>query len=155
VDNSAFSPGAFAMTLNFGTGAAPTVSLPDTQVLNAPTLVGGGGIALEAGMEMELMEPGPDPIPLGFFAHGGDGYGSAVRLSDSALGRQQQQFADPGWSFLQKHEDKTTPTATLEIGFWETGRNDAKALAPDTPVDTAFWRDASEVCFGGDLEADL
>jgi hypothetical protein len=41
-DSSAFATGAYALTLNFGTGASPTVPLPNTQLLNGSPLVGGG-----------------------------------------------------------------------------------------------------------------
>jgi hypothetical protein len=42
VDSSAFSTGAYALTLNLGTGANPTVTLPNTQTLNGNPLVSGG-----------------------------------------------------------------------------------------------------------------
>jgi hypothetical protein len=42
---SAFGTGAYALTLNFGNGPAPTVPLPNTQVLNGNPLQGGGGMA--------------------------------------------------------------------------------------------------------------
>jgi hypothetical protein len=44
-DTTAFGTGAYALTLNFGSGSAPTVSLPITQVLNGNPLMGGGGSA--------------------------------------------------------------------------------------------------------------
>src|SRR5262249_60210485 len=37
-DTSAFSTGAYGLTLNFGTGPSPTVPLPDTQLLNGNPL---------------------------------------------------------------------------------------------------------------------
>ena len=44
-DNTAIGTGKYAMTLNFGTGANPTVPMPNTQTLNGDPLSGGGGMA--------------------------------------------------------------------------------------------------------------
>src|SRR5207244_1610309 len=44
-DTTAFGTGAFAMTLNFGTGSSPTVPLPNTQTPNGNPLHSGGGQA--------------------------------------------------------------------------------------------------------------
>jgi hypothetical protein len=43
-DASAFGTGAYAVTLNFGTGSAPTVPLPNTTLLNGSPLSMGGGL---------------------------------------------------------------------------------------------------------------
>jgi hypothetical protein len=48
-DTTAFGTGAYAMTLNFGNNASPTVPLPQTQVPNGSPLQGGGGIAYSPG----------------------------------------------------------------------------------------------------------
>jgi hypothetical protein len=42
-DTTAFGTGAYALTLNYGTGAAPTVPLPNTQTGNGDPLSSGGG----------------------------------------------------------------------------------------------------------------
>ena len=42
----AFNTGRYALTLNFGTGADPAVSLPDTTELNGNPIQGGGGQAM-------------------------------------------------------------------------------------------------------------
>lgn len=42
-DTSAFGTGAYALVLNFSTGAAPTVTPPNTQTLNGSPLSSGGG----------------------------------------------------------------------------------------------------------------
>jgi hypothetical protein len=44
-DSTAFSTGNYAMTLNFGTGASPTVPLPNTTTPNGNPITGGGGEA--------------------------------------------------------------------------------------------------------------
>jgi hypothetical protein len=44
-DCTAFATGAYALTLNFGAGASPTVPLPNTQSPNGNPLTGGGGLA--------------------------------------------------------------------------------------------------------------
>jgi hypothetical protein len=46
-DNSVFSTGDYALTLNLGTGANPTVPLPDTQTANGNPLSAGGGVPME------------------------------------------------------------------------------------------------------------
>ncbi len=42
-DTSPFGTGAYAITLNLGTGSGPTVPLPNTQLLNGSPLHSGGG----------------------------------------------------------------------------------------------------------------
>jgi hypothetical protein len=44
-NSTVFGTGAYALTLNLGTGANPTVPLPNTQLLNGNPLSGGGGMA--------------------------------------------------------------------------------------------------------------
>ena len=44
-DTTAFSTGNYAMTLNFGNNASPTVPLPNTTVPNGNPLQAGGGQA--------------------------------------------------------------------------------------------------------------
>jgi len=43
-DNTAFGTGKYALTLNFGSGASPTVPLPNTQTANGSPLQGGGSL---------------------------------------------------------------------------------------------------------------
>jgi hypothetical protein len=45
-DTTAFSIGAYALTLNLGTGPLPGVPLPNTQTANGAVTTGGGGVAL-------------------------------------------------------------------------------------------------------------
>jgi Matrixin len=47
-DSTPLGKGAYAMTLNFGTGAVPAVALPNTLTLNGNPLSSGGGEALTA-----------------------------------------------------------------------------------------------------------
>jgi hypothetical protein len=44
-DTSAFGTGAYALTLNLGSGSSPVVPLPNTQTANGQPLSGGGGLA--------------------------------------------------------------------------------------------------------------
>jgi hypothetical protein len=44
-DGTAFSTGAYALALNFGTGATPVAAPPATQTANGTPLSGGGGVA--------------------------------------------------------------------------------------------------------------
>ena len=58
-DSTAMGTGAYALTLNFGSGASPTVPLPNTQVLNGNPLHGGGGIPELAPWTLPLGGYGP------------------------------------------------------------------------------------------------
>jgi hypothetical protein len=67
-DTSAFGTGAYAMTLNFGAGATPSVALPSTLMANGSPLSGGGsqtqrepvlGVALSG---LDFMEAGPADV---------------------------------------------------------------------------------------------
>jgi hypothetical protein len=53
-DTSAFGTGAYALTLNLGTGASPAVPLPNTQTLNGNPLSGGGGQANQVEQEFRV-----------------------------------------------------------------------------------------------------
>ncbi len=55
-DNTAFGTGKYAVGLNFGLGADPVVTLPNTQVLNGTPLSGGGGIANGSGTHDEFLD---------------------------------------------------------------------------------------------------
>jgi hypothetical protein len=44
-NTTAFGTGAYGLTLNFGSGSSPTLSLPNNQTLNGSPLSGGGGVA--------------------------------------------------------------------------------------------------------------
>ncbi len=46
-DSSVFSTGAYALTLNLGTGANPTVAPPNTETANGNPLSAGGGIPMD------------------------------------------------------------------------------------------------------------
>jgi Matrixin len=58
-DTSAFGTGAYALTLNFGTGANPTVPIPDTEDPNGSPLHTGGGSPQKAPLT-DLFESQPD-----------------------------------------------------------------------------------------------
>jgi hypothetical protein len=63
-DTTAFSTGAYALTLNFGNNPSPTVPLPNTQTLNGNPLSMGGGEADSAGDGFEHQHGFPNG-PLG------------------------------------------------------------------------------------------
>src|SRR5262249_36202881 len=50
-DTSVFATGAYTLTLNLGTGSNPTVSPPNTQLLNGDPTTGGGGQPVELSYE--------------------------------------------------------------------------------------------------------
>jgi hypothetical protein len=56
-NTTAFGTGAYALTLNFGCGASPTVPLPDTETPNGTPLSDGGGQAVDRN-EAPLAPPG-------------------------------------------------------------------------------------------------
>jgi hypothetical protein len=61
-DNSAFGTGAYGMTLNFGSGASPTIPAPNTQTANGSPLSGGGGVAeRRGGGDAMAIAPGFEP----------------------------------------------------------------------------------------------
>jgi len=64
-DSTAMSTGAYAMTLNFGTGASPTVPLPNTQTLNGNPISSGGGLALGSGHNGHEHDDDGDSVPTG------------------------------------------------------------------------------------------
>lgn len=82
-DTTAFSTGAYALALNFGTGATPVAASPSTPVLNGIPLNGGGGVADRAGGGDEL--PGSSPLIGGIFPDNGsssdDGVTDASRIA--------------------------------------------------------------------------
>jgi hypothetical protein len=53
-DTTAFGTGKYALVLNMGTGASPTVPLPKTQTANGNPLSGGGGIAMAQALEYRV-----------------------------------------------------------------------------------------------------
>jgi hypothetical protein len=59
-DTSSFSTGKYVLSLNFGSGALPSVQLPNTQLLNGTNLVTGGGVAMQAPDQLEVA-PGYAP----------------------------------------------------------------------------------------------
>jgi hypothetical protein len=65
VDTTAFSTGAYALTLNLGTGPNPTVPLPNTQVLDGSPLQAGGGSAQTPtpGQDTPGSDNGPEVAP--------------------------------------------------------------------------------------------
>jgi hypothetical protein len=53
-DSSSFSTGSYVLSMNFGSGAMPTVQLPNTQLLNGANLNCGGGVAMQLPDAMEI-----------------------------------------------------------------------------------------------------
>ncbi|HEV3202846.1 MAG TPA: matrixin family metalloprotease, partial [Gemmataceae bacterium] len=53
-DTTAFGTGKYALVLNMGSGASPTVPLPNTQTANGNPLSGGGGIAMAQSLEYRV-----------------------------------------------------------------------------------------------------
>jgi hypothetical protein len=60
-DSTVFGTGAYALTLNFGTGPSPTVTLPNTTLLNGNPTQGGGGLAQVPGEGDEHADNFADP----------------------------------------------------------------------------------------------
>lgn len=65
-DTTAFGTGAYALVLNFGSGAAPTVTPPNTQTLNGNPLSSGGG---QPDSPPDVESPGKDVFEASGGAH--------------------------------------------------------------------------------------
>jgi hypothetical protein len=140
VDSSAFSTGAYGLTLNFSSGSAPAVQLPNTQVLNGAILTGGSGLALEGMIgsttktlstdlspTMDFMAPSPDLIPPSCLGHGGcscPACRGAAQSSAAAFDSQQQQRNDSVW-FLQGQPSQTDPFSTRDGWLWAASDDQA------------------------------
>jgi hypothetical protein len=61
-DTSAFGTGAYAITINTGTGSSPTVPLPNTQVLNQTPRQSTGGAPERTPGEFDLLFANGDPV---------------------------------------------------------------------------------------------
>lgn len=104
-ETSAFGTGKYALTLNFGSGASPTVPLPNTQTANGSPISGGGGIATREGTEVRVNQTidgaqaaysetanrnavamnnaGYSVVTWSSYAQDGDGWGVYARLYNS------------------------------------------------------------------------
>jgi hypothetical protein len=78
VDRTAFSTGAYALTLNLGTGPNPTVPLPNTQLANGSPLQSGGGQPQVADSASPPVSAHPADASL---AHGLLGHGGAATVA--------------------------------------------------------------------------
>jgi hypothetical protein len=69
-DSTVFGTGRYALTMNFGSGASPTVPLPNTQTLNGTPLQGGGS-QTQGHAELNLYKslPGYDLLGVGHSRH--------------------------------------------------------------------------------------
>jgi hypothetical protein len=159
VDSSAFSTGAFALTLNFGTGSGPTVPLPNTQTANGTPLSGGGGLAIGGGGDGEIslgtvdfLSPSVDIVPPCCLPHGG-GCGcpacrTAVRGLAAAFELSAKQEEENGGLLWRKQLDRND-AAWLPVGWtWNARKHTVTAPVTDDVPDMTFWRDAADAWFG-------
>jgi len=115
-DSSVFGTGAYAFTLNTGTGANPAIPLPNTQVLNGDPLNFGGGDAM-------TISNAPPPHNCGIsWDIGGSSHGSAETLShtsDLPAGAQagSASHALPGFVGIGTHQDADAEADALEAAF--------------------------------------
>src|SRR5438552_6774190 len=147
VDSSAFSTGAFALTLNFGTGPGPTVTLPNTQTLDGAVLAGGGGMAMAP---PDFMSPSLDIVPP-CMQHGG-GCGcpacmAAVRSATAGFDPYAHQSNENGRALWQKQADHNNSAYTLDRA-WDTRNASHAALFAEALASMAFWRKAADAWFG-------
>jgi hypothetical protein len=168
VDSSSFSTGAYALTLNFGSGAAPSVQLPNTKVLNGAVLQGGGGLALGSVVDsvtgivstvltdfvptMDFMAPSEDLIPPCCLGHGG-GCGcpacksaASQAMPANTLDPQKQQEIESGWTRWEKQEQSTVVPA-LDGWIWAAQKEHKSAPTPGDQASMLPWREACDACF--------
>jgi Matrixin len=160
VDSSAFSTGAFALTLNFGTGPAPAVTLPNTLTLNGTVLIGGGGLALTVGQSdnntKDYMSPSLDIVPPCCAGHGG-GCGcpacaaAAVAAAEATDASAKQKGSGPLW---EEHAGNNKSASTLGSSTLHA-RNESDVALADDATDLALWRDATDAWFGQEALSDV
>jgi predicted Zn-dependent protease len=142
-DNSVFSTGVYGLTLNFGTTAAPTAALPNTQILNGAMLIGGGGLAMAP--KMDLLSPSEDLVPPCCAGHGGGCGCPACRAAATetvAAIDSQEQRAESSRALWEKQSEQTQTTSL----FGARGANEL-APAPEQQANTAAWPGACDQCF--------
>jgi hypothetical protein len=82
--NTVFGTGAYALSLNFGTGASPTIPLPNTQTANGNPVSGGGGVAQDnangSGMylNLQLLGSSGTPVQIGDYFYPAGAPGASV-----------------------------------------------------------------------------
>jgi hypothetical protein len=148
VDSSAFSTGAFALTLNLGSGPGPAVTLPNTQTLDGAVLTGGGGLAMAP---PDFMSPSLDIVPPCMQHGGGCGCPACMAAATSASAASNayaQQSKENGEALGEKQTDQSNAASTPLGWTWDTRNASAAALPTDDLAGMAFWRDASDAWFG-------
>jgi hypothetical protein len=139
-DNSVFSTGVYGLTLNFGTKAAPTVALPNAQVLVGAMLLGGGGLAMAP--KMDLLSPSEDIVPPCCVVHGGGCGCPACRgaATQSVAIDPQEQRAENSRGLRENQLEQTT-------SLFGTRRANEIATAPERQANTAASPGACDQCF--------
>jgi hypothetical protein len=148
--SGAFGMGAYGMTLNLGTGSAPTLTMPNTQTANGDPLSGGGGLADHIGSSEDY-----DQLTIGDGGReAGRAWAAAQTATPAALAgtgagwpsaaptiAQQDRAAPAAWH-AQHGTAPSTPAAgaplrphmsTTGIG-WLWQDRDAADLAPEPPA---------------------
>jgi len=172
VDSSAFSTGAFALTLNFGTGSGPTVKLPNTQTANGSPLTGGGGLNLEGltgGLKLltssilatppvtDYLSPSTDIVPPCCLPHGAGCGCPACRTAamggaaafDSAA-RQQKDQSEILWIKQAEQNNAVSPTE----GWNGLAHQNATGSESNADGGLLFWRDLANAWFGQEVSSE-
>lgn len=136
-DTTAFGTGKFALSVNFGSGAMPAVTLPNTKVLNAATLVGGGSVGMVSEAltaSMDFLAVSDDYVPLACRMHG-SGCGCPACAGAAQVVTQatpEVRWTLPGWALVgadDSPQQKHTDPAILPPTLW----------APAPPGNDAFF----------------
>jgi hypothetical protein len=166
-DSTSLGTGAYALTLNFGTGSPPAVALPNTQTLNGNPLHSGGG----------LPEDTPTPITVSqgqvvLIARADTAASSAAISAGAAHVSSAVVVTMPVSPTVTIHGQSVTEVrqesgggdldvlaATVDLPAQQPDDNNANLVpllgasnetrAPAT-TDAASWREASTACFAAD-----
>jgi len=123
-DSTAFGTGKYALTLNMGTGASPTVPMPNTQTVNGNPPSGGGGQAFNKGI-IQSVVGGLLGIVTGLLK---DAAGVFDTLDTFEVGSQTQHFV------TQVYQDLLArPVDSSGMQFWG-GMLDTGILSRDQVV---------------------
>lgn len=141
-DTTCFSTGDYAMTLNFGSGASPTVSLPNTEVLNGSPLTSSGGVAANQGSPgsdyLEVSAPTGMTVVIPFMGAGStDGVAKVLNFyidTSGPIRNSVMVFVNPQEAAAAGNTGRgifLSPTLALETLSLSAGDMDSSGVVAD------------------------